>query len=88
MELVDWFVGWLDKVKEDDMNWACGMWWEERNTYSCSGGKTWRKERPLGRPLCRWENIKLNFPEVVWEDVDRINWLTTETSDRIFFWRW
>jgi hypothetical protein len=24
MELVGWFLGWLDKIKEDDMNWACG----------------------------------------------------------------
>jgi hypothetical protein len=39
MELVDWFVGWLDKIKEDDMNWACGMRGEETNTYRVLMGK-------------------------------------------------
>jgi len=39
MELVDWFVGCLDRIKEDDMNWACGIHGEERNTYRVLVGK-------------------------------------------------
>jgi hypothetical protein len=31
--------------------------------------------RPLGRPRCRWEdNIKMDFWEIVFGDVDRIHW--------------
>jgi hypothetical protein len=26
-------VGWFDKIKEDDMNWACGMCGRVRITY-------------------------------------------------------
>jgi hypothetical protein len=39
MELLDWFVGWLHKIKEDDMNLACGIHEEERNTYRVLVGK-------------------------------------------------
>jgi hypothetical protein len=28
-------------------------------------------KRPLGRPMCRWEdNIRMNLREIGWEDVD------------------
>ena len=43
---VDWFVGWLDKIKEDD-NWACGMHEEERNMYRFLVGKTEGKKDHL-----------------------------------------
>jgi hypothetical protein len=39
MKLVDWFVGWFDKIKEDDMNWACGMCGRVRITYRVLVGK-------------------------------------------------
>jgi hypothetical protein len=33
-----------------------------------------RRERPLGRPLCRWEdNIKMDCKEMWWECVDWID---------------
>jgi len=51
MELVDWFVcllvGWLDKIKENDMNWACGMRGEERNMYRVLVGKPEAKKNHL-----------------------------------------
>jgi hypothetical protein len=43
MELVDWFVcllvGWFDELKEDEMNWACGMCGKVRITYRILVGK-------------------------------------------------
>jgi hypothetical protein len=39
-----------------------GYWWDSQ------GGK-----RPLGRPRCRWvDNIKMEFGEVGWGDMDWI----------------
>jgi hypothetical protein len=45
---------------------------EKRNAYRLLVGKPERK-RPLGRPTRRWvDNIRINFGEVEWGDVDRI----------------
>ena len=30
-------------------------------------------KRPLGRPRCRWEDIKMDLQEVGWGDVDWID---------------
>jgi hypothetical protein len=30
-------------------------------------------EGPLGRPRCRWEDIKTDLKELCWEDVDWID---------------
>jgi hypothetical protein len=40
-----------------------------RNTYNILVGKTEGK-RPLGRPRCRWEYIRMDLMEIGWEDVD------------------
>jgi hypothetical protein len=45
---------------------------EKRNAYSLLVGKPDGK-RPLGRPRCRWvDNIRMDFREVGWSDVDWI----------------
>jgi hypothetical protein len=46
---------------------------EVRNAYKILVGKPEGK-RPLGRPGRRWEdNIRMNFREIGWEDVDCIH---------------
>jgi hypothetical protein len=30
-------------------------------------------KRPLGRPRCRWENIRMQLREIGWKDVDGIH---------------
>jgi hypothetical protein len=43
---------------------------EMRHAYGILIGKLEGK-RPLGRPICRWEDdIKMDFREIGWEDVD------------------
>jgi hypothetical protein len=45
---------------------------EKRNAYRLLVGKP-DERRPLGRPRCRWlDNIKMDFVEVGWGDVDWI----------------
>jgi hypothetical protein len=45
---------------------------EKRNAYRLLVGKPEGK-RPLGRPKCRWlDNIRMDFVEVGWSDVDWI----------------
>jgi hypothetical protein len=41
---------------------------EIRNSYNILVGKPEGK-RPLGRPRCRWEDIRMDFREVGWEGV-------------------
>jgi hypothetical protein len=49
-----------DKAKENEMGEACSIHDEKRNTYRILVGKP-ERERPLGRPSCRWaNNIKIN----------------------------
>jgi hypothetical protein len=46
--------------------------WEKRNGYRLLVGKPEGK-RSLGRPRCRWvDNIRMDFEEVGWGDVDWI----------------
>jgi hypothetical protein len=46
--------------------------WEKRNAYILLVGKPEGK-RPLGRPRRRWvDNIRMDFGEVRWGDVDWI----------------
>jgi hypothetical protein len=45
--LIGLFVGWLDKIKEDDKNCLCGMCGEERNTYRVLVGKPERNKDHL-----------------------------------------
>jgi hypothetical protein len=51
----------LNKIKGRD---GLGMWreWGRRNTYRVLLGKPEGK-RPLGRPSCQWESIKIDFKE-------------------------
>jgi hypothetical protein len=54
---------------EDGMSGACSTH-EMRNAYTIFVGKLERK-RLLGRPRRRWEdNIRMDFREIRWEDVD------------------
>jgi hypothetical protein len=44
-----------------------------RNAYKILVGKPEGK-KPLGRPSRRWEdNIRTDFKEIGWEDMDRMN---------------
>jgi hypothetical protein len=52
-----------------------------RNVYKILVRKPEGK-RPLGRPGCKWENIRMNLTEIEWEGVDGI-WLRIETSGRL-----
>jgi hypothetical protein len=46
---------------------------EKRNAYRILVGKPERR-RPLGRPRHRWvDNIKIDFREIEWGDVDWID---------------
>jgi hypothetical protein len=42
-----------------------------RNAYRILVEKPGGK-RPLGRPKCRWKNIKMDLREIVWDGVDWI----------------
>jgi hypothetical protein len=44
---------------------------EKRNTYRLLMGKP-EGRRPLGRPICRWLDIRMDLVEVGWGDVDWI----------------
>jgi hypothetical protein len=53
---------------------------ELRNVYKILIGKPERK-RPLGRPRCRWKNIKMDLRDIGWEGLscvhlaqDRYRW--------------
>ena len=50
-----------------------GFWWGDL------------RDRPLGRPRCRWEeNIKTDLQEVEWEDMIGLNWLRILSGGGIF----
>jgi hypothetical protein len=53
-----------DQVKEDDMGRACSTLGARRNAYKILVGKPEGK-RPLGRPICRWnDNIKVELRRI------------------------
>jgi hypothetical protein len=61
-------------IKSRSMRWAgrVARRGEKRNAYKLLLGKPEGK-RPLGRPRLRWvDNIKMDFGEVEWGDVDWI----------------
>jgi hypothetical protein len=54
------------------MGGACSTNGEKRNAYRVLVGKP-EGRRPLGRPRGRWvDNIRMDFVEVGWDDVDWI----------------
>jgi hypothetical protein len=54
------------------MGWSCSTNGEKRNAYRLFVGKPEGKI-PLGRPRRRWlDNIRMDFGEVGWGDVDWI----------------
>jgi hypothetical protein len=60
------------------MNRACSMH-ERDEALNILVGKTQGKRR-LGRRMRNWNNIKMNFKETWWEDVDRIH--VAQNTDR------
>jgi hypothetical protein len=60
-------------IKSRRMTWAShvAQMSEKRNAYRLLVGKPEGK-RPLGRPRCRWVDIRLDLGEVGWGDVDWI----------------
>jgi hypothetical protein len=54
------------------MGGACSTNGEKRNGYSILVGKPEGK-RPLGRPRCRWEHIKMDLREIGWGGMDWID---------------
>jgi hypothetical protein len=60
-------------IKSRRMRWASHLarMQEKRNAYRLLVGKPEGK-RPLGRPRHRWMNIRMDFGEVGWGDVDWI----------------
>jgi hypothetical protein len=61
----------LRKVAEDEMGGPCSTNVEKRKAYRLLMGKPEGK-RPLGRPRCRWVDIRMDLGEVGWGDVDWI----------------
>jgi len=54
------------------MGGACGMKEGDEKTYNILVGKPeWKK--PLGRPRHRWEDIRMDLRDIVWEAVDWIH---------------
>jgi len=55
------------------MGRICSMHGSSMRCLQYFGWKTWR-ERPLGRPRCRWEdNIRMDLRNIGWEGVDWIH---------------
>ena len=51
------------------MGGACGAYkMKEKFEQGCVGNLDGK--RPLGRPRCRWEDIKVDLKELCWEGVD------------------
>jgi len=44
--------------------WGCGRYGERRGAHSVLVKKPEGK-RPFGRPMCRWDNIKMDLKEVL-----------------------
>jgi hypothetical protein len=62
-----------DKIKKNEMGWACSMYVEGRCVYRVLVGKPEGK-RPLGRPSCRGDdNVKIDLKEVGCEGRDWID---------------
>jgi len=50
-------------MKEDKIGWACITYGEIEKCTQNFGRKTWR-ERQLGRPRYRWEDIRMDLREI------------------------
>ena len=51
------------------MGVACGLYKvKEKFEQGCVGNPDGK--RPLGRPRCRWEDIKVDLKEICWEGMD------------------
>jgi hypothetical protein len=69
-----------DQSKEDEMGGHVAHMGEVRDAYNILVGRP-EGRRPLGRPMCRWEdNIKMDLREIVFGDVDLVHW--TQDRDR------
>jgi hypothetical protein len=70
-------------IKSGRMRWVgyVAQMGEKRNPYRLLVGKPEGK-RPLGRPRCRWVDIRMNLEEVGWGDV---NWIGL-AQDRNRWW--
>jgi hypothetical protein len=61
-----------DQVKEDETGRTCSTH-EKRNAYRILVGKP-EVTRLLGRRRCGWvDNIKIDFREIGWDGMDRID---------------
>jgi len=69
-------------MEKNGISGACGTYGDRRGIYRVLVGKP-EVKRPLGKPMCRWEdNIKTNLSEVrcggmAWIDV-------AQNRDRLF----
>jgi len=62
------------------MGGACSRYGvERRGAYGILVGKPEGK-RPLGRPRCRWQNVKVSLREVEWGEWTGLIWLKTGTG--------
>jgi hypothetical protein len=53
-------------IKEDELGRSCSMHWDKRTAYRILVGRPEGK-KPLGRPICKWENnIKMDPGENGW----------------------
>jgi hypothetical protein len=61
-------------IKSRRMRWSghVARMGEKRNAYRILVGKLERK-RPLERPRCRWEDIRIDLGEIGWHGMDRID---------------
>jgi len=70
-----------DKMDKNGMSGACGTYGENRGTYRILVGKP-EVKRPLGKPVCRWEdNIKMDLSEVGCGGMDWID--VAQNRDRL-----
>jgi hypothetical protein len=61
-----------DQIEKNEMGEACSVYGERKDVYRVLVGKP-KGKRPLGRPMRRWEdNIKMDFQEVGYGNVDWI----------------
>jgi len=60
------------QIKEDEVGGACGTYGDKRNAHTVFMGKV-KENRPLGRPSRWWQNIKLEFKETGFDELDWIN---------------
>jgi hypothetical protein len=62
----------LIKSKKDEMGRACSTMGAKRNAYRILVGKP-EGNRPLGRPIRRLMDIKINLREIGWGGMDWID---------------